>query len=93
MSEWLTFVKAYALKNNIPYKQALKDASPSYKTRNEKIVTPTPSVPQKIKQIQQKVIQQPQKVVDVTQEPQVTETKLKKKNVKKVAEKIFVKLQ
>jgi hypothetical protein len=40
MSEWLTFVKAYALKNNIPYKQALKDASPSYKTRNEKVVEP-----------------------------------------------------
>jgi len=93
MSEWVSFVKAYAETHNIPYKQALKDASPSYKTRNEKIVTPTPSVPQKIKQIQQKVIQQPQKVVDVTQEPQVTETKLKKKNVKKVAEKIFVKLQ
>ena len=35
MSEWLTFVKAYALKNNIPYKQALTAASPSYKTRNE----------------------------------------------------------
>ena len=35
MSEWLMFVKAYALKNNISYKQALKDASPSYKTRNE----------------------------------------------------------
>jgi hypothetical protein len=93
MSEWVSFVKAYAETHNIPYKQALKDASPSYKTRNEKIVTPSPSVPQKIKQIQQKVIQQPQKVVDVTQEPQVTETKLKKKNVKKVAEKIFVKLQ
>ena len=40
MSDWLTFVKAYALKNNIPYKQALKDASPSYKTRNEKVVEP-----------------------------------------------------
>ena len=35
MSEWLTFVKAYAEKNNIPYKQALRDASPTYKTRNE----------------------------------------------------------
>ena len=35
MSEWLNFVKAYAEKNKIPYKQALKDASPSYKTRNE----------------------------------------------------------
>ena len=36
MSEWLTFVKAYAEKNNVSYKQALRDASPSYKTRNEK---------------------------------------------------------
>ena len=35
MSEWLTYVKAYAVKNNIPYKQALTAASPSYKTRNE----------------------------------------------------------
>ena len=36
MSEWLSFVKAYAEKNNVSYKQALRDASPSYKTRNEK---------------------------------------------------------
>ena len=36
MSEWINHVKAYAEKNNIAYKQALKDASPSYKTRNEK---------------------------------------------------------
>ena len=35
MSEWVNFVKAYAEKNNISYKQALRDASPSYKTRNE----------------------------------------------------------
>jgi hypothetical protein len=35
MSEWLTFVKAYAEKHNIPYKQALRDASPTYKTRKE----------------------------------------------------------
>ncbi len=40
MSEWLMFVKAYALKNNISYKQALKDASSFYKTRNETIVEP-----------------------------------------------------
>ena len=32
MSEWLDYVKAYAEKNTITYKQALKDASPSYKT-------------------------------------------------------------
>ncbi len=36
MSEWLDYVKAYAEKNKITYKQALKDASQSYKTRNEK---------------------------------------------------------
>ena len=36
MSEWLDFVKAYATKHNISYKQSLRDASPSYKTRNEK---------------------------------------------------------
>ncbi len=45
MSEWLTFVKAYAAKNNIPYKQALRDAQPSYKTRNEA----NPEVPEKPK--------------------------------------------
>ena len=54
MSEWVNFVKAYAEKNNIPYKQALRDASPSYKTRNEikpevviPIVEPTKKVLQK----------------------------------------------
>ncbi len=36
MSERLDYVKAYPEKNKITYKQALKDASPSYKTRNEK---------------------------------------------------------
>jgi hypothetical protein len=36
MSEWVNHVKAYAEKNKISYKQALKDASPSYKTRNDK---------------------------------------------------------
>jgi len=93
MSQWVSFVKAYAETHNIPYKQALKDASPSYKTRNEKTVTTQPSIPQKIKQVQQKIIQQPQKVVDVfqMQEP-LPETKTKRKNAKKVAEKIFVKL-
>ena len=47
MSEWLTFVKVYALKNNIPYKEALSAASPSYKTRNEikADVPPSPETP------------------------------------------------
>ncbi len=70
MSEWLNFVKTYASTHNIPYKQALKDASPSYKTRNE---------------IPQKVIQP-----EIT--PDIPEIKSKKKYIKKVVEKISVKL-
>jgi hypothetical protein len=51
MSEWLNFVKSYAATHNIPYKQALKDASPSYKIRNEipqKVIQPkiTPDIPE-----------------------------------------------
>ena len=43
MSEWLIFVKDYATKHNIPYKQALRDASPAYKKRNDvqpEVITP-----------------------------------------------------
>ncbi len=52
MSEWFTFVKAYALQNNILHKQALKDAPPSCKTRNEKgieqeVITTTESKPKR----------------------------------------------
>jgi hypothetical protein len=47
MFEWLNFFKAYADKNKVPYKQALKDASPSYKTRND--VKPEEVVPENTK--------------------------------------------
>ncbi len=36
MSERLNYVKDYAAKHNVTYKQVLLDASSSYKTRNEK---------------------------------------------------------
>jgi len=49
MSEWINHVKAYAEKNNITYKQALKDASPSYKTRNEKKLEEIPIIEPTIK--------------------------------------------
>jgi hypothetical protein len=49
MSEWINHVKAYAVKNNITYKQALKDASPSYKTRNEKKLEEIPIIEPTIK--------------------------------------------
>ena len=47
MSEWLNYVKDYAAKHNISYKQALRDASPSYKTRNE--VKPEVAIPKQEK--------------------------------------------
>ena len=50
MSEWLNYVKDYATKHNISYKQALRDASPSYKTRNEvkpEVVTPKQEKPKR----------------------------------------------
>ena len=48
MSEWLNFVKEYAKNNNVSYKQALKEASPSYTTRNDVKPEPKPE-PQKTK--------------------------------------------
>ena len=36
MSEWISFVKEYAVKNNIKYQDALKAASDAYKNRNVK---------------------------------------------------------
>ena len=77
MSEWLTFVKAYAEKHNIPYKQALRDASPTYKTRNE--IKPEVVIP----------IVEPTKKVSQKEEP----TKFKQKNTnKKVVENITLNL-
>ena len=78
MSEWVNFVKAYAEKNNIPYKQALRDASPSYKTRNE--IKPEEKVVEPIKKIEPKI---------KPEEP----TKFKRKNTtKKLVENITLKL-
>ena len=73
MSEWLTFVKAYALKNNIPYKQALTAASPSYKTRNE---------------TSQKVILQPEIIPEPEPEAKVIKKKAPKKVVEKICVKL-----
>ena len=69
MSEWLVFVKSYAATHNIPYKQALKDASPSYKTRNE---------------TSQKVILQPEIIPEPEPEAKVIKKKAPKKVVEKI---------
>ena len=50
MSEWLNYVKAYAAKHGISYKQALRDASPSYKTRKEEKPEVIKQEPKKPKQ-------------------------------------------
>ena len=76
MSEWVNFVKAYAEKNNISYKQALRDASPTYKTRNE--IKPEVVIP----------IVEPTRKVSQKEEP----TKFKRKSNKKVVENITLKL-
>ena len=61
MSEWLNYVKAYAAKHGISYKQALRDASPSYKTRNEvkpEVIKQEPEQPkqEKTKRINKKKV-------------------------------------
>jgi len=73
MSEWLVFVKSYAATHNIPYKQALKDASPSYKTRNE---------------TSQKVILQPEIIPEPGPEAKVIKKKSPKKVVDKISVKL-----
>ena len=76
MSEWINHVKAYAEKNNITYKQALKDASPSYKTRNEK----------KLEEIQ--IIEPTIKVLKKEEPTKFT----RKNTIKKMVENITLKL-
>ena len=62
--------KSVCRKNNVTYKQALKDASPSYKTRNEKkpeeipIIEPTRKVLQKEEHIKFKRKNTNKKVVE-----------------------------
>ena len=71
--------KSLCWKKNIPYKQALRDASPSYKTRNEV----KPEVVEPIKKIE------PKNKPEVVIEP----TKFKRKNTtKKQVENITLKL-
>jgi hypothetical protein len=36
-NNWIEHVKAYSKKNNVPYKQALKDAKTTYKKSGSKV--------------------------------------------------------
>ena len=83
MSEWLNYVKDYATKHNISYKQALRDASPSYKTRNEV----KPEVIQQ-KEVKEKPKQEKQRSSFMSR----SDEKQKRNNNKKVVENITLKL-
>ena len=72
IAEWTTYVKKYAADHNITYKQALSQASPSYKSRHlelteikpeEKKVTKKQTKPKEIKNEIQVIeeVQQPKK--------------------------------
>ena len=56
MSDWINYVKDYAAKNSIPYKQALKAASPSYKTRNDKPTEQMTEIKEEIKKTKRKYV-------------------------------------
>ena len=69
-------------RKKIPYKQALRDASPSYKTRNE--IKPEEKIVEPIKKIEPKI--KPEVVIEPT--------KFKRKNTtKKQVESITLKLK
>ena len=85
MSEWLNYVKDYATKHNISYKQALRDASPSYKTRNE--VKPEVVIPKEPAATSGRLVGG-----STSNEPKQEEpTKPKRKSNKKVVENITLK--
>ena len=76
---WIDHVKAYAQKNKISYKQALKDASPSYKALEEMIRNP-----------KNQKIEEPK--IEPKIETPLEKEKPKRTNKKKVVENITLKL-
>jgi len=76
MSEWISFVNEYAVKNNIKYQDALKSASDAYKNRN---VKPIESVEPPIKPKRQY-----NKKIKETPLPPPIEIKTTRKYTKKV---------
>jgi len=87
MSEWISFVKDYAIKNNLPYKTALKDASTAYKNRNIKpveIVEPVEKVKRKyIKKVKENTRAE-STVGRAVPQPQIEEVKQKRTYTKKI---------
>lgn len=75
---WIDHVKAYAEKNKISYKQALKDASPSYKALEEMKKNP-----------KNQKIEEPK--IEAKIETPLEKEKPKRKSNKKVVENITLK--
>jgi hypothetical protein len=80
IAEWTTYVKQYAAQNNITYKQALSQASPSYKTRHFELTETKPEEKTVTKkQTKQKEIKNEIKVIEEVQQPK-KQNKIKKEN-------------
>ena len=79
MSEWISFVKDYAIKNNLPYKTALKDASTAYKNRNIKPV----EIVEPVEKVKRKYIKKVKENTPPPSQPQIEEVKPKRTYTKK----------
>ncbi len=80
MSEWISFVKDYAIKNNLPYKTALKDASTAYKNRNIKPV----EIVEPVEKVKRKYIKKVKENTPPPPQPQIEEVKPKELTSKKI---------
>lgn len=85
MSEWITFVKEFALKNNLKYKEALTQARDAYLHRND-----PPPEPVKSKESKKKIIAPLTKenVKLITKQEQPTEPIKKPRKVREPKEKV-----
>jgi hypothetical protein len=85
MSAWIDYVKTYAKENNIKYKDALKEASASYKQKKETKTDDTPKL-KKVKSLKEPVVEPVEDVIiPETKEP------IKKPKTKKIKYKILIK--
>lgn len=85
-SEWINFVKNYAEKNGLKYREALSKAGEEYKKRNDPPKVEEVKKEEKIKKVKDK------KVVEKVVEPLKVET-VKTKRAYNKKEKIEVNLQ
>jgi len=56
MTVWIDYVKTYAKEHNLKYKQALKEASPSYKGSKEKTKEPAKKAVEPVNEITESAV-------------------------------------